>query len=78
MPLSTYKTIFKDNVKSKLLDFNNNTDPDKSAEDSIDEFVELLANEIETWIKAGTVTTTVTGTSATGGPVAGSGTGKIE
>jgi len=38
---------------------------------------EKIANAIDSFIRSGTVQTTVTGTSATGGPVTGTGTGGI-
>ena len=36
-----------------------------------------MATAIEAYVKSGTVTTVVTGTSATGGAVTGSGTGSV-
>lgn len=38
---------------------------------------EKIADAIDSFIRSGTVQTTVTGTSATGGPVTGTGTGGI-
>lgn len=41
------------------------------------DFVEVLVNAVLDEVKKATVTTTVTGASATGGPVSGAGTGTI-
>ncbi len=41
-------------------------------------FVEALVGAVLDEVKKGQVTTTVTGTSATGGPVTGTGTGSIK
>ena len=41
------------------------------------DFIETIVNNVLAEIKKGTVSTQVTGTSATGGPVTGTGTGTI-
>lgn len=53
------------------------TDPSDSPVVAQQEFADDLATAIDAYIKTGTVNTTVTGTSATGGPVAGTGSGAV-
>ncbi|MEM6734473.1 MAG: hypothetical protein AAF620_00245 [Bacteroidota bacterium] len=49
----------------------------QESKDQIKQFADDLAGAITDYIKTGTVITTVVGSSATGGPVTGTGTGSI-
>jgi hypothetical protein len=84
MALSAGKVAFKTALKNKLDELKNNQDKEKT--DSIDEFLDVLADEIETWITTyAEVSTTVSVTSVSAvqpgagvsGPGVGSGTGTI-
>lgn len=75
MPLNDVK------LKSDILAIFDEIEQSGKNEDSIAITKELFAQKlvvaISAYIKTGTVTTTVTGGSATGGPVTGTGTGTI-
>lgn len=70
MPL--VKTTLESGILALLQKMKQETDPVKAEQD----FAKDLATLIDTYIKTGTVTTTVIGTSP-GGPVTGTGTGSI-
>lgn len=72
MSLATGKTAFKNTVTAWLNNAAANTDPEKVG--TITEFVDMLADATETWIKTATVTVPGTGLVAPGGggPVTGS------
>lgn len=54
MSLATGKATFKTTLKNYLEQLSNNEDPDKVG--TIDEFVGVLADATETWVKEATFT----------------------
>lgn len=76
MSLASGKTAFKNTLKSFMEAQAANTDPEKP--NSIDEFVNMLADATETWIKTATVTVPGTGLTSPSGAVTGtSNTGEL-
>lgn len=70
--------LVKEVLKTAIVKaFNDQRSKDNNPEGAIDNLADQLATAIDAYIKSGVVTTTVTGSSATGGPVTGSGTGNI-
>lgn len=72
MPLN--KPVLHNTIKTLLQDMMNRDQA------SFDEFAERLATAVDTFVKSGTVTTTVTGTCQTpagAGTIAGTGTGAV-
>lgn len=57
--------------------FNDQRTKTDNPEAALADLASKLASAIDTYVKSGTVTTTVTGTSVTGGAVSGTGTGNI-
>jgi len=49
----------------------------QNPDDALKDLADKLATAFDDYIKSGTVNTTVTGSSVSGGPVTGSGTGTI-
>lgn len=77
MPLAAGKIAFKISMKQYLTSLHENTDPNK--EGTIDEYIDKLADEIETYIKSATLNVPGTGLVAPNGPVTGiSITGTLE
>jgi hypothetical protein len=72
MPLN--KTELAADIKAAL---DAESDKDVDPAEARERQSTALANAIDKYIKAGTVQTTLTGTSATGGPITGTGTGGI-
>lgn len=74
MPLSAGKEAFKTTMKTYLESVRNNTDPDK--EDTLDEYLDALADAVEAYIKTATVlpTALLAPPGTVGGPVTGTGT----
>lgn len=81
MSLAATKEAQKAQLKAVMVQMNANTDPDKPQEEVMDQYLDALFDIFEVWIKSATVTvnttvtTVVVGSSATGGPVTGSGQG---
>ena len=71
--MALVKQTLKTEIKSILNSLKNKTDQAQA----IDEFADRLATAIDNYIKTATVNTTVTGSSASGGPVTGTGTGTL-
>ncbi|WP_367867899.1 hypothetical protein [Pedobacter sp. WC2423] len=68
------KQTLKNSIKD-LFDFD--SDKDVNPVEARERQAQKLANAIEMYVKSGDVTTNVVGTSATGGAVTGTGTGKL-
>ena len=71
--MALVKQTLKTEIKSILNSLKTETDQAQA----IDEFADRLATAIDNYIKTATVNTTVTGSSATGGPVTGTGIGTL-
>lgn len=71
--MALVKQTLKTEIKSILNSLKTETDQAQA----IDEFADRLATAIDNYIKTATVNTTVTGSSATGGAVTGTGTGTL-
>lgn len=72
MALPAGNTAFKATITAKLIELKNNQDSDK--EDTIEEFVETLADAIQAYIESATVVVPGTGLTAPGGGGAVTGT----
>ena len=75
MPLS--KVLLKTGIKNAFIKQANKQSVNDDPMQSIEELSEDLTNVIYNFIKTGTVNTTVTGSSVTGGPVTAKGIGNI-
>ena len=71
--MALVKQTLKTDIKSILNSLKTKTDQAQA----IDEFADRLATAIDNYIKTATVNTTVTGSSASGGAVTGTGTGTL-
>ena len=71
--MALVKQTLKTEIKSILNSLKTETDQAQA----IDEFADRLATAIDNYIKTATVNTTVTGSSASGGAVTGTGTGTL-
>ncbi len=71
------KVLLKTGIKSAFIKQANKKSVNDDPMISIEELSEDLSNVIYNFIKTGTVNTVVTGSSVSGGPVTGKGTGTI-
>jgi len=71
--MALVKQTLKTEIKNILNGLKDKTDQAQA----IDEFADKLATAIDNYIKTAEVNTTITGTSATGGAVTGTGTGTL-
>ncbi len=69
--------LVKQTLKTEIKNILNSLKTKTDQAQAIDEFADRLATAIDNYIKTATVNTTVTGTSASGGPVTGTGTGTL-
>jgi len=67
------KNTLKTEIKGILNSLKDKTDQAQA----IDEFADKLATAVDNYLRTATVNTTVTGTSATGGAVTGTGVGNL-
>ena len=69
--------LVKQTLKTEIKSILNSLKTETDQKQAIDEFADRLATAIDNYIKTATVNTTVTGSSATGGPVTATGTGTL-
>jgi len=69
--------LVKQTLKAEILAILNTLKDETDQANAIDQFADRLATAIDNYIKTATVSTTVTGMSASGGAVTGTGTGTL-